>query len=292
MKKILNSTLNKLGYSLSKLDKDPFNIQQYKTIYSNESIDNKCFHNVGAGSFYHPFWTNVDYMSDWYSANDELTSKGIHYDLFSLEPIPVNDNSSEIVYTSHTIEHIKNEHAQNLFNQAHRILKNNGVFRITCPDIDLHYSAYSNNDFDFFYWRNWYKDKAACDRIKINAPLSTSSIEQLFLQRFAAAASTLHSDGAETRISDNELRSLFKNKDYETALDYCSNLCTVEKQKQYPGNHTNWWNREKVMRMLKKAGFKTIYISGYGQSRSTVLRNTSLFDSTHPKISLYIEAVK
>ncbi len=49
------------------------------------------------------------------------------------------------------------------------------------------------------------------------------------------------------------------------------------------------WKSENVaaMKPLLK-----IMISGYGQSYAPVMRNTSLFDSTHPKISLYVEAVK
>ena len=123
-------------------------------------------------------------------------------------------------------------------------------------------------------------------------PLGKASIEQLFVQRFATAFSTLHADGAEERINDDELRRVFSELKYEDALDFCCNKCPIEIQQKYPGNHTNWWNRSKTIRMLEIAGFKDIYVSGYGQSQSPVLRKTTLFDSTHPKISLYIETRK
>ena len=54
----------------------------------------------------------------------------------------------------------------------------------------------------------------------------------------------------------------------------------------------NWWNEKKTIAMLKEAGFKQIYRSGYGQSLCPVLRNINFFDKTHPKNSLYIEAMK
>ncbi len=79
---------------------------------------------------------------------------------------------------------------------------------------------------------------------------------------------------------------------YEQALNYCTSKCPIDIQKKYPGHHCNWWNKDKMFRMLKKAGFKNIFLSGYGQSFSPVLRNTQLFDKTHPKISLYVEAIK
>jgi hypothetical protein len=44
--------------------------------------------------------------------------------------------------------------------------------------------------------------------------------------------------------------------------------------------------------MLKNAGFENIYLSGYGQSFSPVLRNIYFFDNTHPKVSLNVEAFK
>ena len=292
IKKIVNSTLSKLGLKIQKVSSDNFNLDLYKLNFSEESINCKRFYNIGAGSFFHPFWTNVDYISDWYKSNDELTQKGIHYNLMSLEQIPIDSGTSEIVYSSHTIEHIKDDHAQNFFNESHRILRKKGIFRVTCPDIDLHYAAFKNRDLDFFYWRNWYHELKDYKRIYLNTPLTKASIEQLFLQRFATAATTIHADGIEDSISDDECRRIFKELKYEDALNYCCRKCPIEIQKKYPGNHTNWWNKDKVIRMLKSAGFKEIYISGYGQSKSAVLRNTTLFDNTHPKISLYIEARK
>lgn len=292
MKTFINNSLKKFGLEIRKIDKDIFNLDIYQKYYSEESLLSKNFYNVGAGNFYHPYWTNIDFFSDWYKANDEFTSEGIHYDLFSLIPIPLEDGIGEIVYSSHTIEHIKNEHAEFLFKEAYRILKDKGIIRLTCPDIDLHYQAYKMNDFDFFFWRKWYSKEKAYKRIFLNQPLDKASIEQLFLQRFASAATTLHADGLSERISDEELRKIFSEMKYEDALDYCCNKCPVEIQKKYPGNHTNWWNREKLIIMLKNIGFKEIRISGYGQSQSPMLRNTRLFDSTHPKLSLYIEAKK
>jgi len=292
LQSIVNKTLRQFGLQIKKSEKDIFNLDLYNEIYPKESRESKRFYNVGAGSFSHPYWTNVDYLSDWYKSNKKLIIKGIHHDLFSLTPFPIDDDTAEIVYSSHAIEHIKDEHAQFFFNEAFRFLKIDGLLRITCPDIDLHYAAMNRNDFDFYYWKNWYRREKDYKRIVLNMPLDKASIEQLFVQRFATAFSTLHADGAEERINDDELRRVFSELKYEDALDFCCNKCPIEIQQKYPGNHTNWWNRSKTIRMLEIAGFKDIYVSGYGQSQSPVLRNTTLFDSTHPKISLYIETRK
>jgi predicted SAM-dependent methyltransferase len=292
MKKIVNRVLKNFGLKLIRRPKNKYKLDLYKKLYTEEVLIKKPFYNIGAGHFYHPYWTNVDHYSDWYKSNEKYTNTGINYDLMSLTQIPISDNNAKHVYTSHTIEHIKDEHAMYLFKEVYRILETGGLFRITAPDIDLHYLAYKNSDFDFFYWRKMYEREEDYKRVKLNRPLTDASIAQLFLQTFASAATQIHADGIDKPISDDELKNVFNDYPYEEALNYCSNKCPIEIQKKYPGNHTNWWNRKKVISFLENAGFCNIRISGYGQSECLILRDTNLFDKTHPPVSLYIEAKK
>jgi len=286
MKRVVNA----IGYDV-KVWRAGNDIDLYYRIYGKKTVENRRFYNIGAGSFRHPAWTNVDHKSEWYRVVQE---KGIDidWDLLSLTPLPVQDDSAEIVYSSHTIEHIINEAAQNMFNESHRILRKGGVFRVNTPNIDLDFRAYKENDRHFFYWIDWYSTPKACQRIKLNRPLNEASIQQIFLWHFASSVSTLHADGSPERITDEELDRIFREMEYEEALNYCISKCSLEVQKKYPGNHINWWNKNKLFRMLRNAGFDNIYVSGYGQSFSPVLRNILTFDNTHPKISLYVEAVK
>lgn len=281
-----------MGYQIHKIPDLQRDLDLYKHLYPEDSLANKRFYNIGAGKFSHPYWTNVDYDSDWYSANREQTLKGIHYDLFSLDRLPIDDASAEVVYTSHTVEHIPNRAAANMFSEAHRVLKPGGIFRATTPNIELEYRAYKDNDRHYYYWIDTYSVERKWKKAKFNKPLNQATIDQIFLSHFAGSVSTLHSDGAANRIDDAELSALFEKLGFEGALDYCASRCPEEIQKKYPGNHMNWWSFDKMSRMLKEAGFSKIYLSGYGQSACPVLRNTAYFDSTHPKISLYVEAMK
>lgn len=235
----------------------------YYELYNKESVEDRKFYNIGAGGFRHLAWTNVDHESEWYK--DSLGTDFIDWDLLSLTPLPVESDSAEIVYSSHLIEHITNDAARNLFNEAFRILKKNGIFRVTAPNIDLDYRAYKERDRHYFYW--------------LEEPYS---VQQLFRSHFATSAS----------ISDSELNEIFGKMEYEKALDYCISKCSVEEQKKHPGNHINWWNAKKLFRTLETAGFRNILLSSYGQSFSPVLRETMLFDNCHPKISFYMEATK
>ena len=294
MKQIIRKIISRFGFNIIRTNRHKTNrhkkdLHIYYELFSHESINNKAFYNVGAGSFSHPFWTNIDYDSEWYAANREKTLSGINYDLLSEERLPLSDETAEIVYSSHTIEHITDQAASFVFKELYRILKRGGIIRLTAPDIDLHYRAFMNNDRYFFYWADWYSQPKDYKRVCFNAPLNTASIEQLFIQRFATSVSTLHADGSPDRISDNDVREMFDNMEYENALNYCTSKCSLDIQRKYPGNHMNWWNKKKLVRFLRKAGFSDIYPSAYGQSVTPILRDTTLFDSTHPKISLYVE---
>lgn len=289
LKDSIQNCLNRFGYEMRSIKTDDLDV--YKTHYGKNAIQEKAFYNIGAGDFRHPAWTNVDHDSDWYKGV-QGDSISIDWDLLSLTPIRVEDNTAKIVYSSHTIEHITNDAAQNLFNEAYRILEPGGIIRLTTPNINLDYKAYKNNDRHYYYWISNYSNPQNMDRAKFNTPFNKASLQQIFLTHFATSASELHIDGAKERISDKEVDRVFKELSYEEALDHCLSKCDIEVQKKYPGNHINWWNIDKATRMLSEAGFKDIYQSGHGQSAAPVLRNTLLFDNTHPKISLYVEAIK
>lgn len=280
------------GYDISEIPgkREP-DIDRYYRIYGKEAVENRRFYNIGAGGFRHPAWTNVDHKSEWYK-DAQGNDIGIDWDLLSLTPIPVEDSSAEIVYSSHTIEHVTDEAAQNMFNESCRILRKGGFFRVTTPNTDLDFRAYQENDRHYYYWIDGYSIPKRYQMLKLNIPLNKASMQQIFLSHFAASASTLYTDMSPESMSDEEFDRVFREMKYEDALNFCTSKCSLEAQKKYPGRHINWWNKDKVFRMLRIAGFDNIYLSGYGQSSSPVLRNTLIFDKTHPKVSLYVEAVK
>ena len=57
----------------------------YSRNYSTESMAQRRFYNIGAGSFRHQYWTNIDLLSDWYRDQQQTDNQGlINFDLFSL----------------------------------------------------------------------------------------------------------------------------------------------------------------------------------------------------------------
>lgn len=261
---------------------------RYRSAYSEDSLRNRRFYNVGAGLFTHPFWTNVDFASDHYGAVQAKQSF-IHHDLMSLQPLPIESGSAEVLYTSHTIEHVKDDAVANLFSEAYRILKPGGFLRVTTgPDAETDYAAMQRSDAAWFYWDEDVS-RSGWQRDYCKPPVSVS-LKQRWLFDFASAASENCRHPAERKFSDAEIDEVLSSNAFEAALNIFASA--VRFLPEHPGLHVSWWTHEKTIRMIRDAGFTKVYRSGHGQSRCPILRNTWYFDNTHPQISLYVEAIK
>ncbi len=283
---LVRRLINRLGFDVVRRQRtDP---RAWYVGFPEESLQKKRFYNVGAGEFYHPYWTNVDYATEHYS--ESQTAPFLQYDLMALEPLPVATDSAEIVYSSHTIEHVSDAAVRNLLAESYRILKPGGGIRLTTPNAWLELQAYQRRDISFWYWKDWYSAPGTWEKL-YKVPLSEASIHQLFLHHFASQLSEIDiDDSPPKKYSDSEISEYFAEHPDVSGLDYFTSKCTYNPD--HPGNHINWWVGEKLTSFLREAGFSAPYVSGYGQSLFAPLRDTALFDSTHPKMSLYVEAIK
>ena len=291
MKKQILETFHKFGLIIKTIDKST-DEKAYRQFYPQESVVEKRFYNIGAGAFDHPCWTNIDGDSDWYLNINGDKNISILYDMFKREPLAIADNSAELVYTSHTIEHADDLSVQSLFNDCQRVLKKDGVLRIVTPNADNAFRAWQSHDRTYFFWIDWDSLNVDFEKQCLSMPLREATLTQIFLEDFASGATTITTVGNEKRIDDAELHRLFNELPFEQAMDYCTSLCSIEDQKKYPFRHINWFNETKLTRMLKEAGFSEIRKSAYLQSEVPVLRNPKFFDQTLPQISMYMEAVK
>ena len=263
--------------------------KNYYESYPAKSLEDKCFYNIGAGLFSHPYWTNIDYETDHYKSKQR---KGfVHYNLMEIVPLPIDADSAEIVYSSHTIEHVSDAAAFNMMKEAYRILKPGGCIRLTTPDAWIEYQAYMKKDISYWDWQIAYYSLKGKWEALYKKPLAEASIEQLFLHHFASQLCEIDvDDSVKKKYSDSEIREVFSRKPMEEGLDFFTKQC--EFNANHPGNHINWWDYRKLESFLREAGFKTIYRSGYGQSLFAPMRDTDFFDNTHPTLSIYVEAVK
>lgn len=82
--------------------------------------------NFGCGKRFASGWTNIDFHSD--------TPQIQRVNFLAGFPFP--DDSFDVVYSSHVLEHFSVPQMEFLLNEAHRILKPNGILRIVVPNLE------------------------------------------------------------------------------------------------------------------------------------------------------------
>lgn len=267
LRNLVKGSLAVVGYEMHKMAPE----QPLYDGYHPESVAERRFYNVGAGSFYHQYWTNVDYESDWY--RNRHKHPFIKYDLTSAEPLPIKTGSAEIIYTSHTMEHIPDDAAARFFQEAHRVLVAGGVLRLTMPDFDRARTAYRHGD--NYWFLSW-----GC----------SSTLPQNFLHTFAGQLASMSPTKNRRKFDDQEIVAMFSQGESEDLLNHLTSLCAFNPDS--PSDHINWWNQDKAERFLRAAGFSKVYRSAYAQSVALPLRDVRFFDNTFPHISMYIEAIR
>ena len=112
--------------------------------------------NLGCGAQIIDGWINVDYSLGAVFAKLPLFSTlnrvfhvfGQEWDpriaLYDLrKPFPWADDSADVVYTSHTLEHFSREDGLRFLHECFRILKPEGVIRILVPDLAHNIAQYN-----------------------------------------------------------------------------------------------------------------------------------------------------
>jgi predicted SAM-dependent methyltransferase len=273
LEKVANTVLVPLNIKIVRVNR------LKKPIKSITRPEKPKFVNVGSGGWMHPLWHTLDKSSDWYNAAQKNTLD-YDVDLMSSDPLPFEFDSLEAIFCSHVIEHLPDEQVQHLFNEVFRVVAPGGYFRITCPDIQLIYDAFQRKD-SFFM-----------NRFAFHRHYKSRSLTSSFLHCFAAVLTEHHPYDQIKKISDEKVEQIFSERPFEEALDHIVNTIPKETQSLYPSCHLNWFHADKVINMLKIAGFKQSWVSAFGQSRCQHMSDLNFFDKTQPWMSLYVECQK
>lgn len=115
--------------------------------------------NLGCGSRTPRGWVNVDYSlgarfmkvpilrllnGKLHIFNIDWSDEIVIHDL--RKEFPWADNSIDVVYSSHTLEHLSREEGRFFLQECHRVLKKGGLFRVIVPDLRALISKYLNGD--------------------------------------------------------------------------------------------------------------------------------------------------
>lgn len=90
--------------------------------------------NLGCGHHFHPDWANIDFTS--------TGKEVIAHDLG--QGIPFPDNSFDVVYHSHLLEHFPKQIAEEFIKECYRVLLPHGILRVVVPDLEAVVRAYLN----------------------------------------------------------------------------------------------------------------------------------------------------
>ena len=244
-----------------------------KLRYKNYSANDK-FINLGAGStFYHPRWTCLDFYRN---GMNKIFSNYIPWDFTLEKSLP---ESYKLVYCSHVFEHIPKQSSEKFIQNIYNAMDNGGLFRISLPDADIGYNAYSEGRYDVLQiWENKIKKSG----IKVDPEYY---FEFLLLHCFATPKTwNFTSDLGET------IRKAHTTMTKVEFLDFLiDGLYTNSEDGQ---DHLNWFNYKKLEKSLLDNGFSEVYKSGYGKSRSPAMRDVPLFDEFIPCMTLFVEAIK
>jgi predicted SAM-dependent methyltransferase len=83
--------------------------------------------NLGCGNRLLPGWTNVDFVSRSPSVQQHDLSKGI----------PFADNTFDLVYHSHVLEHFSKGQGLTFIEECYRVLVPGGYIRVVVPDLEM-----------------------------------------------------------------------------------------------------------------------------------------------------------
>ena len=82
--------------------------------------------NLGCGNRFHPDWTNVNFTSSSEGVIPHNLTKGI----------PFPDESFDVVYHSHLLEHFTTIAAESFLKECYRVLRPQGILRVVVPDLE------------------------------------------------------------------------------------------------------------------------------------------------------------
>lgn len=99
------------------------------------TVINKLLYNVSGTSVYYDF-NRYNYIIKEIGLN--------FYDL--RRGIPFENNSIDVIYHSHFLEHLFKEDGEIFLKECYRVLKNGGLMRVVVPDLDVVLEMFKNND--------------------------------------------------------------------------------------------------------------------------------------------------
>lgn len=108
------------------------------------------------------YWTHLEQNKLYVNPNGVSDTVLLNFDLTN--GIPASDNSLDVVYHSHMLEHLTNLEGIQFLGECNRVLRTGGTMRLLVPDLEKFAKKYMEGD-DFFL--DAYRKEALSDDKKL-----------------------------------------------------------------------------------------------------------------------------
>ena len=204
----------------------------------------------------------------------------------SFTPLPFENDSQDVIYSAHAIEHIPDECVTFLLKESYRVLKKGGYIRIEAPDAGEIISSYKKNDRQF----------VDC----FSSAFRTNLVEKRgYPSSYAEDHNSLLGILSNYMISDYSVPVIADKKEVASMLEtlkpkefskWCVSLQTGEQLES--GGHINPIFYDNIHDLLGNVGFKNILKMGANQTRIPK-KNLQEVERPHRAFySLIVEAEK
>lgn len=183
--------------------------------FLNNVFNKKIKLHVGCGTLYKDKWINIDNNSD-----NNIEKLDINHDLS--KGLPFDDFTVDFIYNEHFIEHLSRDDGLLFLKECFRVLKNGGVLRIACPDLDDIIKNYLNNTWRELDWVSRYNYEgieSGCQMI--NMCLNEAPWGHKYVYNREELKKRLIDAGF---INENIIESLFNKSEYEELVNIDSRL--------------------------------------------------------------------
>jgi len=230
--------------------------------------------NFGSGAFSHSYWKNYDYpgVTPYYKALLGRPYRDFYpIDLCQKDlRINLEDNSTQLIYLSHVLEHLEQDKGEHLFEEFHRILKPRGILRISIPDDHklIQHAIYCHE-------QEGYSADFKSDNI-------AAAIQYIFKESKFKTKEDIYEIAKSENFSIQRINS-------KLALELGD--INVFKSED-PSRHITHWSNEMLFEISKKVNFQKCILLFRGHSNAMPFENLNVFDLTESHNSRYFEFIK
>ena len=242
-------------------------------LYKDYNLKDSLFINIGSGGFHHKYWKNFDYPAQTAYYKKIQGTKHLDYiptNLCCEDKLKLSTDSVDLIYMSHTLEHIEYKYIEKLFKVISVALKEKGTFRIAIPDTEE----------EFLRAKITYNSESISNNIK------TQLIRNVAKRMYSRSVN----------ISEDKLLEIIINCDFNPKKfaniiknDY-PNFTKFDPLS--PENHITFLNYDELISLSKRYDLKAFRKTCFGESTAKPFTNRYVFDITETQMSCYFDIGK